>query len=154
VAERRGLSTLTPEGDFLIGDVPGVPGLYIATGCCVTGISAAPVLGRLLSRVERRWAPVAGYLLHAQQSLWQAIRGHRDPVPGLRSGLGTLLRYWLGEDLRQSKGNAPPMAAQLRFHQAPLRRIFQPLYGNQARNSPTYTSGRLKSSAAATIFCI
>jgi 4-methylaminobutanoate oxidase (formaldehyde-forming) len=49
VAERRGLPTLTPDGNFLIGDIPGVPGVYIAAGCCVTGISAAPVLGKLLA---------------------------------------------------------------------------------------------------------
>jgi 4-methylaminobutanoate oxidase (formaldehyde-forming) len=51
VAERRGLPTLTPDGDFLLGDIPDVPGLYIATGCCVTGISAAPVLGKLLAEL-------------------------------------------------------------------------------------------------------
>ena len=51
VAERRGLPTMTPDGDFLIGDVPDVPGLYIASGCCVTGISAAPVLGKLLAEL-------------------------------------------------------------------------------------------------------
>jgi glycine/D-amino acid oxidase-like deaminating enzyme len=51
VAERRGLPTLTPDGEFLLGDIPGVPGVYIATGCCVTGISAAPVLGKLLAEL-------------------------------------------------------------------------------------------------------
>jgi glycine/D-amino acid oxidase-like deaminating enzyme len=28
-----------------------VPGLYVAAGCCVTGISAAPVLGKLLAEL-------------------------------------------------------------------------------------------------------
>ena len=51
VAERRGLPTVTPDGDFLLGDIPGVPGLYVASGCCVTGISAAPVLGKLLAEL-------------------------------------------------------------------------------------------------------
>jgi 4-methylaminobutanoate oxidase (formaldehyde-forming) len=51
VAERRGLPTVTPDGDFLLGDIPGVPGLYVAAGCCVTGISAAPVLGKLLAEL-------------------------------------------------------------------------------------------------------
>jgi 4-methylaminobutanoate oxidase (formaldehyde-forming) len=51
VAERRGLPTMTPDGDFLLGDVPGIPGLYLATGCCVTGISAAPILGKLLAEL-------------------------------------------------------------------------------------------------------
>ena len=51
VAERRGLPTMTPDGDFLLGDVPGIPGLYLASGCCVTGISAAPILGKLLAEL-------------------------------------------------------------------------------------------------------
>jgi glycine/D-amino acid oxidase-like deaminating enzyme len=51
VAERRGLPTMTPDGEFLLGDIPGVPGLYIASGCCVTGVSAAPVLGKLLAEL-------------------------------------------------------------------------------------------------------
>ncbi len=51
VAERRGLPTLTPDGDFLLSDVPGVPGFYVASGCCVTGISAAPILGKLLAEL-------------------------------------------------------------------------------------------------------
>ena len=51
VAERRGLPTMTPDGDFLLGDVPGIPGFYLATGCCVTGISAAPILGKLLAEL-------------------------------------------------------------------------------------------------------
>ncbi|MGQ4806676.1 4-methylaminobutanoate oxidase (formaldehyde-forming) [Candidatus Entotheonellaceae bacterium PAL068K] len=51
VAERRGLPTLTPDGDFLLSDIPGVPGFYVASGCCVTGISAAPVLGKLLAEL-------------------------------------------------------------------------------------------------------
>ncbi len=49
VAERRGLPTMTPDGDFLLSDIPGVPGFYVAAGCCVTGISASPVLGKLLA---------------------------------------------------------------------------------------------------------
>lgn len=51
VAERRGLPTMTPDGNFLLGDMPQVPGLYVAAGCCVTGISAAPVLGKLLAEL-------------------------------------------------------------------------------------------------------
>jgi 4-methylaminobutanoate oxidase (formaldehyde-forming) len=51
VRENRGLPTLTPDGNFLIGDIPEIPGFYIATGCCVTGISAAPVLGKLLAEL-------------------------------------------------------------------------------------------------------
>jgi sarcosine dehydrogenase len=49
VAERRGLPTMTPDGDFLVGEIPDLPGFYVASGCCVTGISAAPVLGKLLA---------------------------------------------------------------------------------------------------------
>ena len=51
VAERRGLPTMTPDGNFLLSDIPGVSGFYVASGCCVTGISAAPVLGKLLAEL-------------------------------------------------------------------------------------------------------
>jgi 4-methylaminobutanoate oxidase (formaldehyde-forming) len=49
VAERRGLPTMTPDGNFLLSDIPNLPGFYVVSGCCVTGISAAPVLGKLLA---------------------------------------------------------------------------------------------------------
>lgn len=49
-ALRGGLPTLTPDGLFLIDTVPGVDGLFFATGCNVGGLSTAPAVGEDLAR--------------------------------------------------------------------------------------------------------
>lgn len=50
VAEHRGgLFTMTSDGRFLIGPVPGVHGLWAATGCNGSGFSSSPALGQLLA---------------------------------------------------------------------------------------------------------
>ena len=40
-----GLSTYTPDGRFLIGQVRALDGFYIAGGCCGTGVSASGGIG-------------------------------------------------------------------------------------------------------------
>ena len=46
VAELRGgLPTMTPDGHFLVDQMPGVEGFYVATGCNVGGLSISPPLG-------------------------------------------------------------------------------------------------------------
>jgi glycine/D-amino acid oxidase-like deaminating enzyme len=50
IAEHRGgLFTMTPDGNFLVGPVPGVGGLWVATGCNGSGFSFSPALGELLA---------------------------------------------------------------------------------------------------------
>lgn len=50
VAEHRGgLFTMTADGRFLVGPVPGVRGLWAATGCNGSGFSSSPALGQLLA---------------------------------------------------------------------------------------------------------
>jgi glycine/D-amino acid oxidase-like deaminating enzyme len=46
---RGGLPTMTPDGRQLVGPVPGVAGLYVASGCCVGGLSISPALGEGLA---------------------------------------------------------------------------------------------------------
>jgi glycine/D-amino acid oxidase-like deaminating enzyme len=46
---RGGLPTMTPDGQPLLGPVPGVDGLYVASGCCVGGLSLSPAAGRALA---------------------------------------------------------------------------------------------------------
>lgn len=46
---RGGLFTMTPDGDFLVGPMPGVHGLWAATGCNGSGFSFAPALGKVLA---------------------------------------------------------------------------------------------------------
>jgi glycine/D-amino acid oxidase-like deaminating enzyme len=46
---RGGLPTMTPDGNPILGRVPGLDGLYVASGCCVGGLSLAPAAGRALA---------------------------------------------------------------------------------------------------------
>ena len=46
---RGGLPTMTPDGHPVLGPVPGLEGLYIASGCCVGGLSLSPSAGRALA---------------------------------------------------------------------------------------------------------
>jgi glycine/D-amino acid oxidase-like deaminating enzyme len=48
---RGGLPTMTPDNEPLIGPLPGAEGLYVATGCCVGGLSISPAVGQVLSEL-------------------------------------------------------------------------------------------------------
>ena len=51
VAEHRGgLFTMSPDGRFLAGPVPEVPGLWVASGCNGSGFSSSPAIGEALAR--------------------------------------------------------------------------------------------------------
>ena len=50
VAEHRGgLFTMSPDGRFTAGPVPGVPGFWVASGCNGSGFSSSPALGEALA---------------------------------------------------------------------------------------------------------
>ena len=50
VAEHRGgMFTMSPDGRFVIGPVPDVPGLWVASGCNGSGFSSSPALGEALA---------------------------------------------------------------------------------------------------------
>jgi glycine/D-amino acid oxidase-like deaminating enzyme len=50
IAEHRGgLFTMSPDGRFLAGPVPEVPGLWVASGCNGSGFSSSPALGEALA---------------------------------------------------------------------------------------------------------
>jgi glycine/D-amino acid oxidase-like deaminating enzyme len=50
VAEHRGgLPTMTADDRYLVGPVPGVPGAWVMSGCCVGGLSVAPALGEAVA---------------------------------------------------------------------------------------------------------
>jgi glycine/D-amino acid oxidase-like deaminating enzyme len=50
VAEHRGgLFTMTPDGRFVLGPVPDVPGLWIASGCNGSGFSSSLAIGEALA---------------------------------------------------------------------------------------------------------
>ena len=46
---RGGLPTMTPDGHPIVGPVPGLDGLFVASGCCVGGLSLSPSAGRALA---------------------------------------------------------------------------------------------------------
>ena len=47
---RGGIPTMTPDGQHLVGPVPGADGLFIASGCNVAGLSIAPAIGEVLAQ--------------------------------------------------------------------------------------------------------
>lgn len=50
VAEyRRGMTSFAPDGAYIIGPVPGVKGLYLATACAALGIAGSAAVGRWLA---------------------------------------------------------------------------------------------------------
>jgi 4-methylaminobutanoate oxidase (formaldehyde-forming) len=50
VAEfRGGLPTMTPDGRQIVDQVPGVKGFFVASGCCVGGLSISPAVGAVLA---------------------------------------------------------------------------------------------------------
>ena len=50
VAEHRGgLPTLTMDDRYLVGPLPGVPGAFVMSGCCVGGLSVSPALGESIA---------------------------------------------------------------------------------------------------------
>lgn len=50
VAEyKRGLTTFAPDGNYLVGPVPEIENLYVATGCAALGIAGSAVVGRWLA---------------------------------------------------------------------------------------------------------
>jgi glycine/D-amino acid oxidase-like deaminating enzyme len=46
---RGGLPTMTADGEHIVGPLPDLRGFYVAGGCCVGGLSIAPIIGDLLA---------------------------------------------------------------------------------------------------------
>jgi glycine/D-amino acid oxidase-like deaminating enzyme len=46
---RGGLPTMTPDGRPILGTMPGLDGFYVASGCCVGGLSLSPAAGRAVA---------------------------------------------------------------------------------------------------------
>jgi 4-methylaminobutanoate oxidase (formaldehyde-forming) len=50
VADHRGgLFTMTPDGRFVAGPVPELPGLWVVSGCNGSGFSFSPAIGEALA---------------------------------------------------------------------------------------------------------
>jgi 4-methylaminobutanoate oxidase (formaldehyde-forming) len=51
VRTQQGLPTFTADGNPLVGPVPGIEDLFVACGCCATGISLSPAIGRVVAEL-------------------------------------------------------------------------------------------------------
>src|SRR5215470_19460377 len=51
IQERRGLPTITPDGQYLVSTVGEIQGVIIMAGCQVGGIWASPGLGRIVADI-------------------------------------------------------------------------------------------------------
>ena len=69
---RGGLPTMTPDGYPILGAVPGLDGLFVASGCCVGGLSLSPAAGRALADtiVDGRSDPDLGPLSVERFRAW------------------------------------------------------------------------------------
>jgi 4-methylaminobutanoate oxidase (formaldehyde-forming) len=54
---KRGLTTFAPDGAYLVGPVPGIEGLFAATGCAALGIAGSAAVGRWLAGWVARGDP-------------------------------------------------------------------------------------------------
>lgn len=48
---RGGLPTMTADGRPIVGPVPGIEGFFVASGCCVGGLSISPAVGATLAEL-------------------------------------------------------------------------------------------------------
>jgi 4-methylaminobutanoate oxidase (formaldehyde-forming) len=51
IQERRGLPTITPDGEYLVSTVAQVRGVIVLSGCQVGGIWASPGLGQIVADI-------------------------------------------------------------------------------------------------------
>jgi sarcosine oxidase subunit beta len=68
VRQWAGPYDLSPDGDPLVGELPGVPGFFVACGFRGHGFMMAPVVARYYAQVLR------GGPAHAMFSEWRADR--------------------------------------------------------------------------------
>jgi len=94
VAEHRGgLFTMSSDGRFTVGPVPGVPGFWVASGCNGSGFSSSPALGEALAAWITSGAAPPGMIRLApdrlgsaseealvKDGLWQYAH-YYDPAP-------------------------------------------------------------------------
>ena len=101
---RGGLPTMTPDGEHIVGPMPGVRGFFLASGCCVGGLSVAPAIGELLGQWIISGSP--------PMDLTPLSPARFGPQDDLEDRLRHLCRwqyahhYWLDKHLREPNGRA------------------------------------------------
>jgi glycine/D-amino acid oxidase-like deaminating enzyme len=95
---RGGLFTMSPDGRFLAGPVPGAGGLWVVSGCNGSGFSSSPAIGEALAAwitsgtappgmqalSPGRFGPLPDDAL-VTQGLWQYAH-YYDPVSSTPAG--------------------------------------------------------------------
>jgi len=90
---RGGLFTMTPDGRFVIGPVPDLPGLWVASGCNGSGFSSSLALGEALADWITSATPPPGLTALAPARF--------GPLPDdtlLTRGLWQYAHYYSSED--------------------------------------------------------
>ncbi len=96
VAEHRGgLFTMSPDGRFVTGPVPGLPGLWVASGCNGSGFSSSLAIGEALAAWITTGTPPVGLTALAparfgplsddtlvSRGLWQYAHYYDPAAPG------------------------------------------------------------------------
>jgi sarcosine dehydrogenase len=57
VGGTAGVPTYTPDGHFVVGPLPGVAGVFTATGCCAHGVAGSGGVGRALAEAVTGQTP-------------------------------------------------------------------------------------------------
>jgi 4-methylaminobutanoate oxidase (formaldehyde-forming) len=93
IREQRGLITVSPDLNFVVGQAPGVPGLYFASGCNGRGVQSAPGVGRLVAELissGASWIDPAPLRLDRFGSQFQGPDALRQAcIQALGSGVAT-----------------------------------------------------------------
>jgi glycine/D-amino acid oxidase-like deaminating enzyme len=104
VAEHRGgLFTMSPDGRFVAGPVPEVPGLWVASGCNGSGFSSSPALGEALAA----WITTGA----APPGMTALAPGRFGPLPDdelVTRGLWQYAHYYDPADPADPAGPAAP----------------------------------------------
>ena len=79
---------MTPDGQHIVGPVPGAAGLFVASGCNVAGLSIAPAIGEELARLDRGRPALRGSRRHVDRALRAGMA--RRGAPPSSGGLGVL----------------------------------------------------------------
>ena len=105
---RGGAPTMTPDGRPILGRVPGLAGLFVASGCCVGGLSLSPAAGRALADLILDGASDPG----PDALVGRAVQGLLREPNGTRGRVCRSVR----EEVHALKGGTPVKTVDWSYH--------------------------------------
>ncbi len=91
IRDQRGLITVSPDLNFVVGQAPARPSLYVASGCNGRGVQSAPGVGRLVAELIVRgesWIDSAPLSIDRFGGQFQTPEGLRQAcLQSLTSGI-------------------------------------------------------------------